>query len=175
MKISTPRLWLRPAGMDLVDSTFRYASDPENARMMVYLPYASLEETRQALAEAVAQWQSPQPAYYEFGVFKGDEHIGTLTLYVLEEKDALELAWIIARDHWGQGYAAEAARCLMTFAREKWGVSRFIALCDSENIPSRRTMEKLGMTYVKSIPGRKNRSSPQEERLELLYEIKLDG
>ncbi|MBQ8537074.1 MAG: GNAT family N-acetyltransferase [Clostridia bacterium] len=175
MKITTPRLWLRPADVDLVDSTFAYAADPANAPMMVYLPFDSHEETRKALADAAHQWLKPAPAYYEFAVMKGDEHIGGITLYVLDAPATLELGWIIAKAHWGHGYAAEAARGVMDYAQRTWGVHHFIALCDSENAASRRTMEKLGMTFVKAIPGRKNRSSPNEERLEWMYEIKREG
>lgn len=171
MELHTRRLTLRPVTMELVDSTFRYAGDPENAPMMVYLPYESREETAKALAEAVAQWQSPTPAFYEFAVFKGDEQIGGLTLYVPDEPDTLELAWIIAKAHWGHGYAPEAARALMDYGRRQLGINRFIALCDSENIASRRTMEKLGMRFVKAAPGRFNRSMPHQERTELTYEI----
>jgi len=173
MEIRTPRLTLRPVTADMADAAYRYAGDPENAPMMVYLPYESLEETKQALREAVAQWQSPHPAFYEFGVFKGAEQIGGLTLYVPDEKDTLELAWIIAKDHWGNGYAPEAARGLMDYALKTWGIRRFIALCDSENIASRRTMEKLGMTFVKAAPGRRNRSAPDAERVEWTYAVEL--
>ena len=50
------------------------------------------------------------------------------------------------------------------------GISLMIACCDSENMASQRVMEKLGMKYH-STGKRKNRSTGDEERVELTYEI----
>lgn len=50
-------------------------------------------------------------------------------------------------------------------------VKKFIAHCDSENIASWKTMEKLGMKRVSCTGGRYNKIAPTEERKEFLYEM----
>lgn len=170
-RLITRRLVLKPLDLSCSDSFCAYAADPENARMMMFLPYESREECLQVIQNAMEQWNSPQPEMLDFALFAGEEHIGGLTLYFLEDRSEGELGWIIRRDRWGMGYAAEAASAVIDYARTL-GIRRIIACCDSENAPSRRVMEKLGMTFVSCSPGRKNRSS-DEERLELLYEIAL--
>ncbi len=59
----------------------------------------------------------------------------------------------------------------MKYAKEELGVHHFTASCDSENLPSYRLMEKLGMVKTDYKGTRRNKLSPQEERAELKYEL----
>jgi ribosomal-protein-alanine N-acetyltransferase len=58
----------------------------------------------------------------------------------------VELVWRIGRDWQGQGYATEAARAAVSDLFEVHGVAEVIAVTAVGNAPSRRVMEKLGMT-----------------------------
>lgn len=170
MELSTPRLTLRPAARQYLHSTHAYAANPDNTRYMMYLPYADLEETERFLLDAQAQWRMPLPERYEFVVLLADVHIGGITLYMQPDRTEAELGWVIHRDYWRQGYVTEAAEAVMRFAREKLGVRRIFACCDSENTASFKTMEKLGMHLVKADGVRTNRSMGAERRCELTYE-----
>lgn len=170
MIIKTERLTLTPIGTAYLDSTCAYALQPDNARLMVYLPKESREEVAAFLQDAEREWQKPQPDVCEFALLRQNEHIGGMTLYFEGDFSRGELGWILRRDCWGQGYAAEAARGLMAYYRDAMGLHRFIAHCDSENHASRRVMEKLGMRFVERHGGRYNRLTAGE-RQEYLYEI----
>lgn len=61
MELRTPRLTLRPADMNDLHTTHAYASDLDNTRFMMYLPYASLEERADFLRDAQEQWQKEWP------------------------------------------------------------------------------------------------------------------
>ena len=169
MQITTERLWLVPVGPEHLESTHAYSSDPENTRLMIFLPYESLEETAAHIREAVAMWNSDVPEYLEFAVMLGEENIGGVTLYLLGGRTA-ELGWILDRHHWGRGYAGEAVRAAMDYGRRERGIRRFIAQCDSENEASYRLMQRLGMTCIDRDGRRKNRSS-DEESGEMTWEI----
>ena len=172
MKITTPRLVLQPTGPAYLESTFAYAGDPETTKLMFLLPFASREEAADYLRKAAAEWEKEAPAYYEFVILLDQVHVGGLTLYMLgEDRRTAELAWIVNRRYARRGIALEAARALMEFARDQLGICRFIAMCDSENTASRSLMEKLGMHFYSLTGGRYNRSSPEEERQELTYEL----
>ena len=157
MEIVTPRLTLRPLGPEYLASTHAYASDPVHTRYMMYLPHESEAETLGFLEDCAREWSKSRPAFYEFAVLLDGAHVGGVSLY--REGDDLELAWIIAPDHLGHGYAVEAARALVDWAVENLGATRFIAHCDSENLASARVMEKLGMVRTDSAGVRKNRGS----------------
>ena len=170
MEIMTQRLRLVPVSLEHVESTFEYASDIENTKYMMYLPFGSLEETRQSIVDAINEWNSSAPKRLEFAVMMGDAHIGGLTLYYLEDRTHGELGWVMNKAYWGRGYITEAAQGLMYYAAKELGISRIIACCDSENMASRRVMEKLGMKFY-GTGKRKNRSMGDEERIEIIYEV----
>lgn len=171
MERHTPRLTLRPADMSYLQTTHAYASDLENTRFMMYLPYASLEETAQMLRDAEVEWAKPAPERYEFVILLEGEHIGGITLYMQEDRSEAELGWVLHKGYWRRGYVTEAAQGLIAFAREM-GIRRIFACCDSENVASYKTMEKLGMKLVKSDGVRTNRSMGEAVRTELTYEIR---
>lgn len=172
MILSTPRLTLRPADLSLLASTHAYAGNLENTHFMMFLPYATVEETADMLRAAEAEWAKPLPAVYEFAIFLADAHIGGITLYMQEDRTVAELGWVLHRDYWRRGYVTEAAIATMDFARSI-GVKRIFACCDSENVPSYKAMEKLGMRLVKTDGVRQNRSMGDEIRTEWTYEIYL--
>ena len=172
MLLSTPRLTLRPVTLADLATTHAYAGDLENTRFMMFLPYADEAETAAYLLEAENQWHMDAPERYEFAVCLDDRHIGGITLYMQEDRREAELGWVLHKDYWRRGFVTEAARRVMDFARSI-GVRRIFACCDSENLASYKTMEKLGMRLVKDDGVRTNRSMGETPRVELTYELLL--
>lgn len=170
MLLQTERLTLQPLGTRDFAGFHRYASDPDNTRMMLFMPMADEADSMQYLREREMQWQSENQLIYEFAVMMDGILIGNVSLDLLPEQNG-ELGWILDRRYWGQGYAAEAAKALVQLAG-RLGIKRLIAHCDSENTASRRVMEKIGMALVSITSGRKNRSS-EEIRQECLYEMHI--
>jgi len=60
----------------------------------------------------------------------------------------IEIGWRLPRSAWGQGYASEAARACLDFAFATLGEKRVVAFTAVANAPSRRVMERIGMTRV---------------------------
>lgn len=62
---------------------------------------------------------------------------------------AVEIGWRLARDAWGRGYATEAARACLAFARENLSPPRgeIVSFTTEGNLRSRRVMERLGFTH----------------------------
>lgn len=88
-------------------------------------------------------------------------------------KPSAELGWCLKKSAQGSGCAQEAAATLIQWAHQTFGVTRFIAHCDTENIASWTTMENLGMKRVCQTGGRRNKLAPEEEREEFTYELEL--
>ena len=65
----------------------------------------------------------------------------------IEGKDEEEINYSIASDHWGQGYATEAATRFFELGFEHLPVESLIAFTLIPNAGSRRVMEKIGLTY----------------------------
>lgn len=60
---------------------------------------------------------------------------------------ATEIGWRLARAHWGQGFASEAARAVRDHAFGPLGFTDLVSFTTVTNAPSRRVMAKLGMTH----------------------------
>ncbi|MDP4023433.1 GNAT family N-acetyltransferase [Methylobacterium sp. NEAU 140] len=59
--------------------------------------------------------------------------------------EAVELAWRLARDAWGQGLATAAARAALADLAERCGIASVVAYTAAGNRRSRAVMERLGM------------------------------
>jgi RimJ/RimL family protein N-acetyltransferase len=62
-----------------------------------------------------------------------------------------ELGWGFAREHWGHGYATEAALALRDWALGERGLTRLISLIQHGNVRSFRVAEKLGERYERDV------------------------
>jgi RimJ/RimL family protein N-acetyltransferase len=60
---------------------------------------------------------------------------------------AVEAGWRLAREHWGRGYASEAARAALAFGFDELQLEEIVSFTVPDNVRSRRVMERLGMTH----------------------------
>ena len=58
----------------------------------------------------------------------------------------VEIGWRMARAYWGQGYATEAPRAALADGFGRVGLREVVAFTAAGNKPSRRVMERAGMT-----------------------------
>ncbi|HMD55111.1 MAG TPA: GNAT family N-acetyltransferase [Phycisphaerae bacterium] len=59
----------------------------------------------------------------------------------------VEIGWRLSFEHWGKGYATEAATAVMTFGFKKLRLDQIVSFTTKDNLRSRRVMERLGMTH----------------------------
>lgn len=170
--ITTERLCLKPLGSKYLETVNAYAMDYENAKYMYRLPNEKVEETIKFLSDVEAEWAKENPSYFEFAMLYRNEHIGAVGIYF--EDGVGELAWIVNKRYWRNGFAYEAADALVTYFRNHMGTTHFIAHCDAENVASYKVMEKLGMTKTGEYGGRRNRAA-SEDSIEYQYELRVRG
>lgn len=95
--------------------------------------------------------------------------IGLLNEYIDGDVE-LGVGYILARGHWGKGYAYEGAKGWIDYAFDTLGEVRVVADIRPENTASRRVAERLGMRiigqHVKMVNGK--------EMLHLVYAINKD-
>lgn len=58
----------------------------------------------------------------------------------------VEIGWRLAQAYWGRGYASEAARAALRFGFASLRLDEIVALTAVGNEPSRKVMQRLGMT-----------------------------
>jgi RimJ/RimL family protein N-acetyltransferase len=59
----------------------------------------------------------------------------------------VEIAWRLARDYWGFGYATEAARAARDYGFAQLGLRQIVSFTVPANQRSRSVMERIGMTH----------------------------
>jgi ribosomal-protein-alanine N-acetyltransferase len=60
--------------------------------------------------------------------------------------ELVEIGWRLAKEHWGKGYATEAARAAIEDGFDRVGCDEIVSFTTVGNIRSQRVMQKLGMT-----------------------------
>jgi ribosomal-protein-alanine N-acetyltransferase len=68
---------------------------------------------------------------------------------VIDGRPEVEVAYMIAKEHWGQGLGTEAARGILDYGFEHLGLSRLICLIDRDNLASIKVATKIGMRFEK--------------------------
>ncbi|VXC79713.1 putative enzyme [Pseudomonas sp. 8Z] len=58
---------------------------------------------------------------------------------------AVEIGWRLARGHWRQGFASEAARAALAVAFELLGLDEVVSFTVAANLPSQAVMRRIGM------------------------------
>jgi RimJ/RimL family protein N-acetyltransferase len=69
----------------------------------------------------------------------------------LEGDVETELGWKLGREHWGRGYASEAAAACRDWALGDLGLTRLISLIAFENAASVRVAEKIGERFERDV------------------------
>ncbi len=70
--------------------------------------------------------------------------IGRVGLYYPEGWPGLEVGWMLARSHWGYGYALESAKAAVDVAFNQLHCPKLISLIHPENVRSQRVAQRLG-------------------------------
>jgi RimJ/RimL family protein N-acetyltransferase len=65
--------------------------------------------------------------------------------------DEVELGRLLARGHWGRGYATEAGPALRDWALGERGLTRLVSPIDHANLRSVRVAERLGERYERDV------------------------
>lgn len=65
-----------------------------------------------------------------------------------ENENAPELGYCLGVDHWGKGYATEAARAVIDYAFEEFAINELVAGARVLNPASRHVLEKCGFQWT---------------------------
>ena len=78
------------------------------------------------------------------------EPVGVTGIQPLEKTGLVEVGYSFEREHWGKGFATEAAVAWLDFGFRSAGLERIVAVAEPENEGSIKVMKKLGMKFEKS-------------------------
>jgi len=151
--LETNRLILRHQVPDDLDSLYALYCDPDVSK---YIPDAprTYEEARKEL-----EWfMNGHPRRPELGLWatihkETDKFIGRCGLlpWTIDQREEVEVAYLLAKEYWGQGLGTEVARAIAQYVFERLQLTRLICLIDPENQASIRVANKIGMVFEKEF------------------------
>lgn len=151
MIFETPRLIFRLLVRDDFDDLYRMYSDPE---MRQYFPdgVRTAEETMEEL-EYFLQGHPKDP---RLGLWATVEKAtgklvgrGGLLMWEIDGQTEIEIAYMIDKARWREGFGSESAQGLVDHAFNTLNLPKVIALIDPEHDASINTAKSAGLTYEK--------------------------
>jgi RimJ/RimL family protein N-acetyltransferase len=147
--LTTARLRLRPWRDEDLPPFAALNSDP---RVMQYMPKlldraesdASAERIKEHFAErGFGLWAVEVLGIADFICFTGL----SVPRFQAHFTPCVEIAWRLARDFWGFGYASEAACAARDYGFSHIGLKQIVSFTVPANKRSRRVMDRIGMTH----------------------------
>jgi RimJ/RimL family protein N-acetyltransferase len=140
MFIRSERLFLRPAWPEDHDELLALLSDESVVRNLATVPWPYTDADARASLGRRADRLLPH-FFITVPTAEGAKLIGSVGLG--RDGGDVEMGYWIARSHWGQGYATEAVRAVLSLSRTL-GHRRLVANHFADNPASARVLAKAG-------------------------------
>lgn len=150
-RLTTPRLLLRPWMDHDKPAWAALNADPQ---VMEHFPATlTTEQSGEMVDRMIASWGDRGMGWWAVERLDTGATVGGVAI-TAPSWDAwftpcLEVGWRLAKEHWGHGFAPEAARAAIDwgFAELDLPNDEIVSFTTVHNNKSRRVMEKLGFTH----------------------------
>jgi RimJ/RimL family protein N-acetyltransferase len=145
--LTTPRLLLRTFRREDLPLYAELNADPEVVRYLGGVPLSREH------SDGIAEWAQECFATEGLGLLAVERRedgvfLGMCGLHHQQSyPDDVEVGWRLAHEHWGHGYATEAATGWLDHAFGPLGLARVISITDPPNVRSLAVVRRLGMTF----------------------------
>ena len=145
------------------------------ARALPYNPYRAcgLRELQARLAVSVDDLRNEHSDCARWFVRAAGTWVGTVNLHAINwVQGYAEIGYHIALSHTGRGHGGAAVKMMLTKVFTESSLVRLMAVIDSENVPARRLVERLGFTREGTL--RAHYVIAGERRDQVLYALLKD-
>ena len=151
--VETPRLILRMPEITDAAPFMEIFWDPEvveKRQVTLTEEPGDLELARRKTATLVEHWQSRGYGLWTVIEKATGEVIGCVGLQFWKGWPAVELAWVIHRSRWGQGFATEAAVATLEWGWAHTDLDHIISLINADDLRSMRVATKVGERFERT-------------------------
>ena len=145
--LETPRLLLRRMRGSDLDAWARMTADAEVMKYIGTGVTFNRNEAWRSIAGVLGHWQLLGYGMWAVACKEDDELVARVGFFDPPGWPGFELGWIVGREHWGKGYATEAARVALDYAFTALKRDRVVSLIRYGNERSVRVAEKIGERY----------------------------
>ncbi len=150
-QLETARLLIHPWQDEDRASFAALCANPE---VMRYFPAPlSQQQSDEAIDRYIAFFERDGFCMMPAHLRNSEDFIGILGIQTMRdlvdglEQPAVEIGWRLLPEAQGKGLATEGAQALLDHGFHTLYLPQIVAITAVQNAPSRRVMEKLGMTY----------------------------
>jgi RimJ/RimL family protein N-acetyltransferase len=147
--LRTERLLLRPFRPEDLPLYAALNADPKVAETLSGA--LTREESDDIALWANERWETDRLGLIAVERGSDGEFLGMCGLHRQSSRPQdVEVAWRLAHEHWGHGYATEAGRAWLAYGFQTLGLDRIISMTDETNTRSLAVMRRLGLTYLEN-------------------------
>jgi len=158
--LETDRLRLRELTRDDVGPLHSILSDP--VTMQFWPQPFDLEAVERWVQRSMDSYRDLGFGRYAVLLKSTGELIGDCGFMKVEVNGVQEndLGYIIDKQYWGQGYAAEAAKACLQYGLTNLKMKRIVASMESKHLASKAVAEKIGLYLEREFINTRNRNLP---------------
>ena len=152
-ELETERLSLRRFVFDDAPSIVELLNQPSFLENIGDRGVRNVDDAHRYLREG------PMAMYdkHGFGLWRAsrrtdDVFVGMCGLLKRDILPDVDVGYAFLPEHWGQGYAFEAANATVGLGARKFGLKRIIGVVSDHNAASIRVLEKVGMRFERMYP-----------------------
>ncbi|MHC4848790.1 MAG: GNAT family N-acetyltransferase [Planctomycetota bacterium] len=167
--IRSERLVFTPIRADDAPAVERvFVADPEVTRFVAWRPVTDPRGFAEREARA---WRDGKRCR---GWFARHAATGEVVGCVVARREggSVDLSYVVTREKWDLGYGTEIARTLLERALRDASTREVWAVCDAENIASRRVLENAGMKFDRVLFAHQKHNIADEPRDCLRYSVR---
>lgn len=148
MNLNTERIFLRAITAEDINEFYEIMKKDSVGKWLGIGKGMSLEETEQYMNKIIKHWNQ-----YGFGVWatvnkSSGEIMGHCGLRYIDDTEDIEIIYLLDPGFWGVGYASEAADTVINFAFQSLKIKKLTARVRTNNIKSKKVIEKLGFQFI---------------------------
>ena len=150
--LKTDRLKLRLLSVDDAEFVLRLLNEPSFIQHIGDRGVRTIDDARAYILKGpIASYEN-----FGFGLWMVETRparvpIGICGLLKRDVLDDVDIGYALLPEFCSQGYALESASAVMSYAREKLGLQRVVAVTNSDNRSSIRLLEKMGFKYERMV------------------------
>ena len=142
MRIETERLIVTEFDLSMAESVHKNSLDEDTRRFVPDEVFETVEIARETIEFLMSVYESEDgPLVYPV-LLKDGTNIGYVQLVPI--KDGFEVGYHIGKEYTKNGYATEAVKAFLNDVMQRKVLDKVYGICVSENVASKKVMEKSG-------------------------------
>lgn len=166
MRIETKRLIITEFELTMAEAVHKNSLDEDNRRFVPDEVFETVEDAAETIEFLMECYKSGEgPLVYPV-LLKNGENIGYVQLVPVDE--GYEVGYHIGQSYTKKGYATEALQAFLNVIMAEKNLNRVYGICLSENVASKRVMEKCN--FRKEFEGMGRYQGEEREIASYVYE-----